>query len=248
MLGGIIAGAMSGAAKGAGQVADMMMEKENKLDLAREMSLIDEQKQLRIGEATAARDFEYKKRDISELEPLRTTAAVDREKAMGPAKAANAKLQRVAEGEADIENLIAYGGNSKARAAVRAKAQDQHVESSASVAQAEATRYETSQKKEMASVLEQIDKATDPTEKARLEEKFKRLSGGKYASRYEAVKVKDADGNEVTEILDKQTGYIDKPRRASATPATDSPYVDGTRLKGKDGKTYVVKNGVPVAE
>lgn len=38
------------------------------------------------------------------------------------------------------------------------------------------------------------------------------------------------------------------PGAAKATPSGAAPYPDGTRLRGKDGKTYVVRGGRPVAE
>lgn len=58
MLGGIIAGALAGGAKGVSDVAGTMLEKENKLDLAREMSKMDEEKSLRIDDITRARNIE----------------------------------------------------------------------------------------------------------------------------------------------------------------------------------------------
>lgn len=38
------------------------------------------------------------------------------------------------------------------------------------------------------------------------------------------------------------------PQKGQAQPAQKSPYPDGTRLKGPDGRMYVVKNGVPVPQ
>jgi hypothetical protein len=35
---------------------------------------------------------------------------------------------------------------------------------------------------------------------------------------------------------------------ATGKPAAGAPYADGTPLKGKDGKNYVVRNGVPVLD
>lgn len=39
-----------------------------------------------------------------------------------------------------------------------------------------------------------------------------------------------------------------KPPSRGSSKVGNSPYAEGTRLRGKDGKIYVVKNGVPVAE
>jgi hypothetical protein len=38
------------------------------------------------------------------------------------------------------------------------------------------------------------------------------------------------------------------PGTAQDAPRNGAPYPDGTRLRGKDGKMYVVRNGVPVPE
>lgn len=54
------------------------------------------------------------------------------------------------------------------------------------------------------------------------------------------------DGQTVTQpsmVFDPDTGKYILPQAAEK-----APYPDNTRLTGKDGKTYVVKNGVPVKE
>lgn len=50
-FGGIIAGALGGGAQAVGQIAEGQIQNNQRLDLAREMSTIDEQKQLRIAQA-----------------------------------------------------------------------------------------------------------------------------------------------------------------------------------------------------
>lgn len=55
-LGGLITGALGGAAKGYTQVAEGELDKANKLDLQREISKMDEEKQLRIDAIRRDRD------------------------------------------------------------------------------------------------------------------------------------------------------------------------------------------------
>lgn len=55
---GLIAGALTGAAKGVGEIAQMGIEKQNKIDLAQAFADIDQQKQLRIDEVTRGRNIE----------------------------------------------------------------------------------------------------------------------------------------------------------------------------------------------
>ena len=45
-------------------------------------------------------------------------------------------------------------------------------------------------------------------------------------------------------VFNEQTGEF----AGGGQQARTQPYPDGTRLQGKDGKFYVVKNGTPVAE
>lgn len=46
----------------------------------------------------------------------------------------------------------------------------------------------------------------------------------------------------------KPMGQFAAPQKGQAQPSQKSPYPDGTRLKGPDGRMYVVQNGVPVPQ
>jgi len=58
MLGGLIAGALTGAAKGVGEASDVMLGQQNKLDLAKAMSDMEEQKLLRLDENKRRSDID----------------------------------------------------------------------------------------------------------------------------------------------------------------------------------------------
>ena len=228
-FGGLLAGAMKGIGEGYTAVAKGELENQQKLDYQTKILQLQEEKDRRIAEFQQDLNLRGKIREINEVDPLKTESEAnrtrvvgaaetgvltDRENALRPGKVQTELETNRARGTAERENQAAYASDPNARAGVRAKASDS--ESSSAKVTAESTAFDLKQKKDMAKVLEDIDAATDPVEKQRLEEKFKRLSGGKYASRYEAVRVKDVDGNEVTEILDKQTGYTMKPRSAGS--------------------------------
>lgn len=57
MLGGLIAGALTGAAKGIGEASDVMLAQQNKLDLAKAMSDMEEEKLLRMDDVKRGRDI-----------------------------------------------------------------------------------------------------------------------------------------------------------------------------------------------
>lgn len=58
MLGGLIAGALTGAAKGVGEASDVMLGQQNKLDLAKAMSDMEEQKLIRLDENKRGKDID----------------------------------------------------------------------------------------------------------------------------------------------------------------------------------------------
>ncbi|MFN7883011.1 MAG: hypothetical protein ACK5PF_08370, partial [bacterium] len=55
-------------------------------------------------------------------------------------------------------------------------------------------------------------------------------------------------GNAINGAMGERTGGSPTPKPGAPKPGKPAaaPYPDGTRLKGKDGKTYVVQNGKPV--
>lgn len=82
MAQGLIAAALGGFGKGMATIGEMEAKKQNELNLKQQLMDIESEKRLREDEITRERAFAYQKRDISELEPLRTAAAVSREKAL----------------------------------------------------------------------------------------------------------------------------------------------------------------------
>lgn len=58
MLGGLIAGALSGAAKGVNEASDVMLAQQNKIDLAKAMSDMEEEKLLRVDDVKRGRDID----------------------------------------------------------------------------------------------------------------------------------------------------------------------------------------------
>lgn len=209
-----------------------------KLDLMR----LEEEKALRLDQIKRDRDIAdipRKAEATAAAAPILAAgeAAAAPVRAAGEALAAPIKARGVAEaapilaeGEAAAAPIKAKGDAAGQIAKTETpgyldslKKETSAKESSATKAAAAASEFELGQKKKLVRILEDLERETDPAKKAVLEERFKLLSGGKYASRYQAVKVTDADGNEVTEILDKQTGFTSAPRRAPSTAAPATP-------------------------
>ena len=91
-FGGLIAGALGGAAKGYEKYAESELKKQQQADLARQLSEIEEQKELRVDEIKRNRDL----RDIPIKGEAQTKVEVARADALRPG---NIKL---AEAQADI--------------------------------------------------------------------------------------------------------------------------------------------------
>lgn len=153
-------GGIGGAADAAQRQARGHIEDERKLDLTKQLSALEEQRELRLMEARERAGFAGKKRDIEELTPLRQEAErkgkqAEFEQDMGnaPRKTAAeveaAKARRRAEGDVDREQVVAQGTDKKYLGAVRAKRQAEHIESAGSAASAEATRMDTASKRQM---------------------------------------------------------------------------------------------------
>lgn len=84
MASGLIAAALGGFGKGLATVGEMEAKRQNEAKLRKEMLAAESEARLREDEITRGRAFDYQKRDISELEPLRTSAAVTKAKALIP--------------------------------------------------------------------------------------------------------------------------------------------------------------------
>ena len=187
---GLISGVLGGAAKGVTDLADAELEKKQKIDLQQKILEMTEAKEKRIAEFQGNLNIENKKREITEVGPLQTAqdvartkevgtaetgVLVDRKKQTAPIEIDTAKKTKLAEGEADRENMGAYAGDPKARAGVRAKASDS--ESSATKISATAAQFELDQKRTLAGLRKTLSQTTDPTEREDLRRRIDDLNG-----------------------------------------------------------------------
>jgi hypothetical protein len=83
---GLLAAAIGGFGKGLANVGEMEAKKQNELDLKKQLMDMESVKRLREDEITRERAYSYEKRGITELEPLRTAAKVNEQKALIPVK------------------------------------------------------------------------------------------------------------------------------------------------------------------
>jgi hypothetical protein len=189
-FGGLISGVLGGVAKGVTEIAEGEIEKNQKIDLQQKILEMAEAKERRAAEFQAKLNLDTKKRELTELEPLKTDAEVKRtqavgtaetgvlagrEKELGPLKAQNAKTARLAEGEAERTNLGAYAGDAQARAGVRAKASDS--ESAATKITATAAQFDLDQKRTLAGLRKEMSDTADPAKRQELRTRIDDLNG-----------------------------------------------------------------------
>ena len=98
MLGGIIAGALSGAAKGIGEVADFKIQQQGKLDYAKAISDMEEEKLLRVDEIKRTRDID----DIGRRTQAEADAKLKAAPMLGQAVAAQTGAQIKAEDDSGV--------------------------------------------------------------------------------------------------------------------------------------------------
>lgn len=85
-LGGLIAGALGGAAKGYVETSQSELRKQQSLDLQKQMMAMEEEKQLRMDEIRRNRDITQKKREIEEIDPLKANSDANRTRVVGRAE------------------------------------------------------------------------------------------------------------------------------------------------------------------
>lgn len=85
-LGGLIAGALGGAAKGYVETSQSELRKQQTLDLQKQTMAMEEEKQLRIDEIRRNRDIAQKKREIEEIDPLKAKSDANRTTVVGTAE------------------------------------------------------------------------------------------------------------------------------------------------------------------
>lgn len=185
---GLIGAALKGASEGYATYAKGELENQQKLDYAKQILEMQEEKDRRVAEFTADLGVRTKKREIAEVDPLKIASDVNRTKQVGgaetevltdrtgkvgaaetdvltnretalrPGKIQTAEDTALAQGRAERTNMGAYANDPNARKGARAKAQDQHVESSGSVAQANLANYQLTQLRAVSDLKMQLSK------------------------------------------------------------------------------------------
>lgn len=172
-------------------------------------------------------------------DPANVQKAIDAMNAMAPAEA---KVKR----DAMIEELKAKGTPETLKAA-RDIARATHIESAASVASAANSNFELGEKKRVSKLREEyLSSDATPERKEQIVKEINVLTGKKEDMIKMRVKVgEDAEGKAIMEdvLVDPKTN---KRVDINAGAGKGSPYPEGTELRGKDGKAYVVRDGQPV--
>lgn len=245
-LGGLISGVMGGAAKGYTEYAKQRLD----VDLKKELMAAEEEKLLRIDEIKRQRDV----RDIplkgaaqTAVDVDRTTAVggaetgvlANREDALRPGKVATTKSTALATGEAERENLAAYGRDAGARTGARAKASDS--ESLASKMQARLAGLGIDEKQKIQALITEYENpSTSPERKLQIKDSLT-VRG--------IIKPGEFDTEKVTTESTDDAGNVTKTertqRRTSSTtpPKGTSGPKEGDTGTSKSGKPIVYRNG-----
>lgn len=201
MLGGLIAGALKGAAEGYTTVAKGELENQQKLDYQKQILQLTEEKDRRVAEFTADLGIKTKKREIAEIDPLKTESdanrtrvvgaaetgvLADRETQLGPIKAANEGLATGARVKAEGQALTDLSKDKNYIAALQTISNAK--EGSAATAQAAAVMFELGQKKAIVDLRTQLSKlpANDPQREA-LTQRISDLSGASIKSASDVI-------------------------------------------------------------
>jgi hypothetical protein len=102
MASGLIAAALSGFGKALSTTGEMEAKKQNELDVRKQLLNMESERRLREDEITRGRAFDYQKKEVAEIEPLRTTAKVAEATALLPTKVA----EKTAVGTAETGVLV----------------------------------------------------------------------------------------------------------------------------------------------
>ncbi len=246
-LGGIVRGAIAGAAGAAQDMAKGYIEDERRVSVQQQLSQIEEQRQLRIEEARERMrrtgrqaDFEQDvanapKRAETEAASKRVVGAAENEVAAG-----REGLVRGAAAEAERKAAGAYAADPTARAGVRAKAADTAApdrgQSAVNAANAARLREEAADRAEKRRLQTELETAP-PERAAQIERRLRVLDGKSPVAESDTVEVTtkgyDEAGNEVT------TKKVEKRKPGGATKS-DEQYPDAPKdMKQREiGKTY----------
>lgn len=213
-FGGLIAGALKGAAEGTAQYAQTGMKQSAELDMRKELLAVEAEKKLAIDEITRGRDI----RDIG----VKTAATATAEAAAAPVRAAGvvagdiAKVNAATAGGLADKNAAFRAAELKANAnnvtteaeqkaagetagllakvktpgyldAVAKNAKAGQVESAGSLATAALANFELGNKKNVVALQTQLSKETDPVKRETLQTQIRDLSGGSTKSYSDVV-------------------------------------------------------------
>jgi hypothetical protein len=241
-LGGLIAGALGGAAKGYTEVAETNLKKDAELDLKKQLLDAQAAKDLAIDEIKRNRDVS----DIGRTSAATAAAAL----ANAPTTAQAAVAGKVAEATAikgsglsalQAENtaadLAANKNNvtEKARQAGLAEgagavakintpgylkatadnARAGHIESAGSLAQAALATFDLGQKRSVADLNKSLSTETDPTKREEITQKIKDLSGGSTKSFSDVVALGNGYVNMAGKLRTQAKDEADETARAS---------------------------------
>lgn len=244
LLGRAIAAGVGGAAEASQGIVRGYIDDERKVGVAKQLADIDEEKQMRIEEAR--RNAKYDD-DVRRSNPDGDLALNERQ---------NKRLDKTQELDIDREETIRRGNDKGYLGSIRNQAQAKHIESADSVASAETKREELKLKRQRGQLFDNVVNATTPEARANAERNLQvfdaKYSTGSANAETDTVKTTEEKFNDDGSTTKTETTA--KRRAAPSAPSTNPTqpngpkYTDGTRLRGKDGKTYVVKNGVPTPE
>lgn len=105
--------------------------------------------------------------------------------------------------------------------------------------------FEVAKQQRQQKLYEQYDNATTPQEKSLAAQQIQELSGK--GDSWKGIALQggvDANGVKTDSVLAAVNERTGEMKRMDG--GQSNPYQDGQELQGKDGKVYVVKNGVPV--
>ena len=160
-FGGILAGAMGGAAEGVGQSAQEQMRTNQLVDIEKQISSIREEKDKRIAEHTAKLGYDY---DVKRTDPNGTLFANRLE---------GAKQEGLLKGVVDRSNASALGKDSGALAGIAAEAKAKYVASPESVAQAALINQRIANDKVITGLQGDLAAASDPAARQAIQQKIR---------------------------------------------------------------------------
>ena len=262
--GGIIAGALGGGAQAVGQMADQQLDVNAKKDLAQHLADIDIAKQeaiARTSESIRREGVLYDttgeggvaKRSAAvaqtkEVGAAETGVMGERETTLAPIKAKTEGLLAGARATAEREATLAKGSDPAYLKAERALAMTRHFDDGAGLRQVQlkVANLELASKEKAQKLIDAYAAEKDPVKKAELIQEMTvrgLIKPGEYDTEKVIEEKTNPDGSTTkTERTQKRTpGTPDLPDTAAAAPCPE-----GTELRGKDGKMYVVQGGKPV--